>query len=363
MTTLARLRALNARLEPGPMTGHRSFTLAALIICGELLFIFLVRSGVNAHQGSGALEDLMALNPEYAKKPFATRVLVPQVVRALSGPLLPWKSAIDQAAWNVPILSTVLQRFEARRSYYVGEELRTFDHTTEALVCWVVLYAFFVGFVAALRRLIFDVRGDDDCRVLALASAPALVPFMAFGHVWDPATLFFWATLLCLMVEEQWRMYCLVFALACFNRETTLLLAVIFAAGFYGRMPRGRFVGVLAFQIFAAVAIKVALEAILAAHGIGGDSAEWRAGQHLPGGWLVPVDQRVLLVALAFAALAAARSRISRILLGQPMATAALFVAYLLFGQPGEIRVFYELVPLGLLALVPGQRPACSQDA
>jgi hypothetical protein len=334
-----------------------AYALAVAVICAELLFIFIVKSGVNAHQGNAALEDLMVLNSDYVRRPAAKRVLVPQLVRAASLPLAPIKPHIDEAAWNVPVLSSLLERFEARRTYYTLDDvLTTFDHTTEALVCWTILWFFFMGFVFSMRRLVRATRTGDDMRILPIAAAPALVPFMSAGYVWDPATLFFWALLLWLMAEQRWRTYCVVFPLACLNRETTVLLAVVFACGFFGRMERRRFFGLLAFQIAAAAVMYGAVELALSARGVVGPAAEWNLAKHVPSGRLIGIDRFVLGASLAAMTLALVRSRRNPLLLGQAVLIPLLLTAYALFCAPGELRDFYELVPLGLLSLVPVRR-------
>ncbi len=330
------------------------YGLSVAVVCAGLLFIFIMKSGVNAHQGNAALEDLMVLNPDYVRKPAAKRVLVPQLVRAASLPMAPIKPRIDEAAWNVPVLSSLLERFEARRTYYTPDDvLTTFDHTTEALVCWIILWFFFMGFVFSMRRLVRTTRARDDMRILPLAAAPVLVPFMTAGHVWDPATLFFWALLLWLMAEQRWRTYCVVFPLACLNRETTVLLALVFACGFFGHMKRSRFFGLLAFQIGASAAIYAAVELALWARGIGGPAAEWNLTKHLPSGRLIRIDRFVLGASLAATTLAMVRSRRNPLLLGEVVLIPVFLTAYILFCAPGELRDLYELVPLGLLSLVP----------
>ena len=73
-----------------------------------------------------------------------------------------------------------------------------------------------------------------------------------------PAVLFFTAGwLFCL--RRSWRAYYPVFLLGCFNRETILFLAVLFALTWFGRMPRRR----LALHLGAQAILYLGVKALL----------------------------------------------------------------------------------------------------
>lgn len=99
-----------------------------------------------------------------------------------------------------------------------------------------------VGAVYAMRRLATLAFGAGRAATLtALALLPVLACHFvfprefAFWYAWDMSTAFFVTTLLVLVRERRWFVFYPLFVLATYNRETTFVVSMVYAATALGR--------------------------------------------------------------------------------------------------------------------------------
>lgn len=220
-----------------------------------------------------------------------------------------------------------------------------------------LMYGSLLGSVWALR-LLAQSFWPPSTRLDAavLLSVPALAPLtIAYTMIYDFPTLFLFTLGLALMARERWAAFLAVFALGSLNRETTALLALVLLVAYAGRLPARRLAGLMAAQGLIYVLVRGAVA--------------WQF-RHNPGSsvefnlWLQAVififmplaSAAHLLLAAAVGLLVAANYRAKpRFLRAALVALAPTLLAlYALFGNPWEIRVFYELFPICyLLAFQP----------
>ncbi len=313
-------------------TGDRwLYALAVAVVCAQVLFIFLVRSGVNG-LGTAKLDDLITLQ---AGKPYVCRVLVPQIIRIISYCLGPIRASIETNSWRIPVVGTLLTRFHTEPGW-----------ATESLVAFAVMDGFLVGFTLAFRSLLLVMWGGSSrAEVISLAAPTFLLPFFRHGFVYDFATLCLFTCCLVLMAKAEWRLYLLVFILACLNKETSLLLAVVFAYQFFGMLPRKKFMWLLVLQFLIAVSIRVGLETYLSA-----DSSSFRyyLADHFVD-WKVEIPGLTIFSLLVVILLS---RDVPTFLRSELVILPLIYVAYFFSSTPGEYRAMYEAFPLGVATLV-----------
>lgn len=204
------------------------------------------------------------------------------------------------------------------------------------------VYAALVGMLA---RELADLpsRWCAAAAVLALATLP---PFFvgSYGYVYDMPQLAFAALLVWLMARERDLAYVAIFTLACFNKETTVLFALLYAYYHWTALARSRVIVMIALQVVIASVIYGALQYVFAANGGAAIEHYWvRQFNNLlaPNNWpgVVSVALMVLLLAIG---LRGPR----RMLRGALVMALPLAVLFLYGGWPGEYRVFLEIWPL-----------------
>jgi hypothetical protein len=178
----------------------------------------------------------------------------------------------------------------------------------------------------------------------------------AFRISYDFTTLFLVTLCLALMARERWAAFLAAYILSCVNRETSALILAVFLVACYDRLPARRLAALAAAQAL----IFLLIRGLLA----------WQFRDN-PGGSFelslffqllifahMPLDSAAhTLLAAAALMLVAAGFRDKPRFLRRAFAVLApsLLGLYVFFGNPWEIRVFYELYPVWfLLAWRPG---------
>lgn len=250
--------------------------------------------------------------PEFDRRPFVYRVLVPLLARLLS-----------QTGLRLDVATFVI----------VGLSL--------------------AGFIAALYALYVSFGGDKTKALLiAYAAAWFLVPLMMYHRkVYDMTTVFLFALSFVFLLRGWFREYALLFPLVCLNRETAILLPLFFAVWYWRRMKRlSDWLLLFAYQVAAFAIIQGAIHLYYA--DLTGESVALRLVDNLQffAAHLLPTALLLAVVILLFSA--AHRSE-------QPFLRTAfycmfppLLVAYLVTGYGFEVRVFAEVYPVVVMLLV-----------
>lgn len=242
---------MRPRTDVEGLAGARSevlFRLAYAFGALVVLAAFLHQPGIE-HYGPSELGRMV---DGTASKPFVYRVLVPWTIRGAIE-LIP----ADIQHWLV----------DAGGRGRLAAALAFCDHVparqcTAFLVATVIMYGALLGFCFALRQLLSTVFVAPRTFVSAvpLFGLALLPPFFCYtSFVYDFPALLLFTLGLSLMVRERWSAYLLVFVSACFNKETTVLLLVVFAVHFRERLARRSLLGVLAAQAVAFAVIKAGL--------------------------------------------------------------------------------------------------------
>ena len=326
-------------------TRWRWFTLAVLysLASSLVLFIFIMKPPGIHGAGGNTFPDMIAGT---ARKPFVFRQLIPTTVRLVAG-VIPTS------------VTTRLQQMHHGQkrgpllAFLQWEPARTHEYLVAALIA----FGCFFAFACTLRYLIgrfydFPSFVSDLAPIGALLILPVF--FRAAAYIYDPATLCLSTLAVACMVRGAYPLFYLVFALAAFNKETSILLIPLFMV--HARLqgtPRvtcmwhGLFLGIVWGVIKGYVTVQF--------RGNRGGFVEFHLLDHNLRLLGEPVYLfYFILVAAAFAALIrhgwGGRPLFLRAGLGitlVPLLALALFLGYI-----DELRGYYEAVPfLFLLAL------------
>lgn len=312
--------------------------LGLALSAGCVLYIFLHSQSIN-HYERAKFADMV-----YGKayKPFVQRVLLPTAVRAVSS-VIPsrTKVAISREWGNVEFVKQEFSALNWEKEYLA-----------EYAIATMLMYLSLIGFIFSIRYLFEGVFQAPNklivlAQFLALLCLPTL--FTYTNYLYDFPTLFLFTLGLGLMVRARWGLYLALFFIACLNKETTILLTMIFAIHFFPRVAlnRGTYIRLIVSQLLIFAVIKSALHIIFRANP--GSAVEF----HLDHNITIITEYYHLSTFMVWLALALlllyqwpAKPLFLRhgILIMIPLLALTFFLGYL-----DELRDYYEAYPIMIL--------------
>ncbi len=281
-----------------------------------------------------------------AHLPFANRALVPALVRAIDG-------AVSEEA-RARLDATLHDEHVVVRTLDQVAPAWTRERLVQYLACLGILYASLVGFLYALRYLWTGaVKAPPFTGAMVpLLAVAALPPFFDTyaSYMYDFPALLLFTLGLGLLVRRRFVPFLLLYAVGCLNKETTVLLTLVFALYFLVRndLGRRRFALLLVAQVAIFVGVKLGL-ALRFSDNPGG-VVEFRLFRNLVRLPRYPLGS--LYGGLALVAVFVWQwRRIPLFLRCAIVPLAPLIVLTFFLGYFDEIRDYYEALPALLLAL------------
>jgi len=198
--------------------------ICCLVLVGLVFLIFIKDPGINTYDRA-YFSDMV-----YGKahKPFVYRLLVPMTVRLTTAAIpVQLRDSMSSFAGQNSFMCRVFSALEWEIEYFI-----------EYCIASVLLYLSLLGFVLALRYLSKGVFRAEELflDMTVLVTLVVLPTFFEFAnYLSDFAVLLLFALGLGLMVRQRWRLFLLVFTLACLNKETAILFTFIFVIHFLFR--------------------------------------------------------------------------------------------------------------------------------
>ncbi|MBC7235327.1 MAG: hypothetical protein H5T69_05755 [Chloroflexi bacterium] len=311
---------------------------AVLYVLGSLWILIMWTTDVRPFVGLNLLDKARVLDVVFgrAHRPFVYRVLVPWLVRLLLA-LLPegierWFSTDIYVAF--PLVGQMMDFLSWEREYL-----------PVYLAIVFLTYIAIIGFMLSLRWI-----ADQNYRMprylldaLPFFSLLILPVFFKRGthFLYDmPALFLFTLGLACLRAEKH-RWYYTVYILGLLNKETMLLLGLVFVLWHRGRKDRRSLWGHAGVHLFLFALIKGGLALLYRDNP--GAQAEFRLGENLIF-YTYPYWFTTVASVVAVVLLIGHRWQEKPLFLRQALWLVPPFLLlYLVMGSWGEIRVFYEL--------------------
>lgn len=163
-----------------------------------------------------------------AWKPFVYRTLLPTSVRIIS----------EVIPRNVH--STLTDKVESSDFLMLALEKLVWEseYITEYLIAMILIYLSLLGFVFAFRKLFDEIYNSplwfkNVISIILLFAIPAMFQPNYSNYVYDFPALFLFTLGLLLLKQKKWTHFLILFFIACFNKETIILLTMIFVIHFY----------------------------------------------------------------------------------------------------------------------------------
>ena len=221
-----------------------------LFISAYVLFAFVKHPGMNWYERA-MVHDMIYGS---AWKPFVYRTLLPTSVRIVTS-VIPEsvKNEISNAVSNTDWMKLGFSKFKWETEY-----------ATEYFIACCFMLASLVGFAFTFRWFMRSIYPSPDWfsnlfTYISLLGLPAI--FQYYSYLYDFTTLFLFTLGLVLMYKQKWNAFLIVYFLACINKETTILLTMIFAIYFFNenRFDRKLFNKLIVIQLIIFVIVKTSL--------------------------------------------------------------------------------------------------------
>ncbi|MFQ5805956.1 MAG: hypothetical protein ACE5I3_05855 [Phycisphaerae bacterium] len=320
----------------------RMFYLCTCVTLSAIVFgIFVSRPGINGYDRAMFADMVYGT----AHKPFVYRALLPTAVRLVaSGMPSEAKARFTQALADTAAIDNLFKILGWEREYLV-----------EYFIAIVPLYLCLWGFVWSLRYLLRGVyhvsaKVQDVLTLVALVGLTQF--FRYYSYLYDLPNVFLFTLALALMVRSKWKSFLLVYLIACLNKETTILLTMIFAIHFLKQASMSRAVFGALLPIQLAIFGLVRLVLFVAFRDNPGSFVELHVPHHnldLLGAYpLATVFGWCGLALLLFYRWSAKPAFLRHSL----WIVVPLVVLTFFFGYLDELRDYYEAYPIVLLLLL-----------
>lgn len=336
------------------LTKYRALYAFIYIFIHSLIFAyFLTEPGIDAN--SRALVSGLVYGTAY--KPFVFRSLLPTTVRIITL-LIPSgiRDFFNQSLGENPIVQNVFLKLGWEQGYL-----------TEYCITLILLYLSLWGFCFSIRYLFTGLfRAPDKLADLVpLIALLGLPPFFSYtNYIYDIPNWFLSTLVLGLMVYRRWQLFILIFPIACFNKETAILLILTFTIHFIkqNNLRRTLFIKLLIFQVVSFILIKTTISSIfqhnpgslIEFHLFDSHNLLWVRDSLL--NFSPVVKYRQLITAITFFALVRMVfykwSDKPTFLKDGVWVVVPLFLLNTLFGWWDEWRAYYEAYPIVILLVI-----------
>jgi hypothetical protein len=305
------------------------------IVVAVMALVVFTGEGIDAYYRSRLVDMVHGT----AHRPYVYRVLVPASAR-VGTRLIPLRAKL----WLADAFRTWSWRPDGWDPAYASEYLLVLSAMTLSLM----------GFASATRSLFQYVFADYPFQSsLTAAMAVAVVP-ISFGpfsrQIYDFTTLWLFTLGLALIACARWRAFVVLFPFACLNKETAILLTLVFVIR-HARRPHAwsgsTFRWLLAYQLVMFLIIRGGLLYVFRNNP--GATVEMHLFDHnwqvlLHPSWM---SKRLLLAVGALLVGVSGWTRKPTFLRDALLALApVLLVMGLTVGQVDEIRAYYEVYPV-----------------
>jgi hypothetical protein len=337
------LKATDSSRSASRLLRQAVYVVLILSVALAVFVVFLRFSNIGVN-GKATFEKVLSGT---AYRPYVYRQLLPAAANLLA-PYVDGMAALRLGRRSEVVLGERLFRAQLNGRLY----------PRQVTLILAMMYLSLLGFAAAMWLLLRDLGYSR--RIQYLMPPAALLStaiFFGYGYMYDFTVLFLFTLSLWLLHRKAWVPYLAVFALGTLNKETMLVLVLIYAVYYWNRLPRRTFLAIGAAQLGVFALIQSALRYRFRSNP--GGALEW----HLPD--QIAAYQRLLsdspwLIALGIAVLALVAALVIRGWKRKPAFIRCalsplpfLAVLWLLWGYPFEIRNLMEALPVVLILMLP----------
>jgi len=316
--------------------GRRRYqVIVAVITAAVMALVVFSGEGIDAYYRSRLVEMVRGT----AYRPYVYRVLVPGAARV---------ATLLTPAGTRSMLVGAFRAWSWRPDGWDP------DHAPEYASVLLLMTISLVGFVGAMRAMFDVVFADNSKGAATTLTALAVLPIF-FGpfsrQIYDFTTLWLFTLGLTFIADARWRRFAVLFPIACLNKETAILLTLVFCV--YGLRHRSAAVPfrlLLTYQLIVFGVIRIAL--LYAFRNNPGSPVEVHLFDHNLQVFLHPwwVSKRFVIAVLATGVGVVGWKHKPTFLRDAALSLIpVLGLMGVTVGQVDEIRAYYEIYPVVIL--------------
>jgi len=277
-----------------------------------------------------------------AGRPYVLRMLFPETIRLIK--------------WLIPedVQSRIVSFFTAKKwlSFYFAS-----DRAFEYAIALALSFLFFLGFSFVLKSLAgYFYRDSLLTQYITVFTGMMIIPLCSsYSHfVYDPATLFLFSFGVLLVVKKRLVPLLLFYPLLALNKETSVLLILVFIAYQFRQMPVKRIAAVSVLMGGMWFTIRILVIQTFAANP--GTIAEFHLFDHNLKLWGNPASASLFLmvfISLGSLIIYEWKEKDEFLRRGFTVVFCPLFFLAVFFGYIDEIRALYETIPFVALLAAP----------
>ncbi|MCH7964802.1 MAG: hypothetical protein IH852_12790 [Bacteroidetes bacterium] len=215
------------------------------LIAGCVLIIFVIFPGINDDKPS-MFGDMIYGK---ASKPYVYRVLLPATVRVLSAPIpQTLRNTISIKIEDSISLNKLFKKLKWEKELAV-------EYSFAMLIMFLSLWGFSIA-VRHLFILFYNTSSwfADSVSVLALLGLPAMFQYTSF--IYDFPLLLLYTLGLIFLYKQGWKKFLIIFLVGCINKETTILLTLVFYIFYKSGLNKELFNKLLVAQLATFILVK-----------------------------------------------------------------------------------------------------------
>jgi len=218
------------------------------LIAGCVLIMFVISPGINDNKPS-MFDDMIYGK---ASKPFVYRVLLPATVRILSAPVpQTLRNNIANKIEDNISLNKLFKKLKWEKELAV-------EYSFALLMMFISLWGF--SFAVRYLFLLFYNTSSwfaDSISLLALLGLPTMFQYTSF--IYDFPLLLLYTLGLIFLYKQDWIKFLIIFLIGCVNKETTVLLTLVFYIYYKSNLKKELFNKLLIAQIAIFILVKGSL--------------------------------------------------------------------------------------------------------
>jgi hypothetical protein len=221
------------------------YYLVTALIAGCVLIMFVIFPGINDDKPS-KFSDMIYGN---ASKPFVYRVLLPATVRMLSAPVpQTLRNTISNKIEDNISLNKLFKKLKWEKELAV-------EYIFSMLFMFLSLWGFSFA-VRYLFTLFYNTSSwiADSVSVLALLGLPTMFQYTSF--IYDFPLLLLYTLGLIFLYKQDWIKFLIIFLIGCINKETTILLTLVFYIFYKSDLTKDLFNKLLIVQFAIFILVK-----------------------------------------------------------------------------------------------------------
>jgi hypothetical protein len=307
-----------------------AFAVAAIINSTWIYYVYLSITNI----GTYAPANFSKMLDGTADRPFAYRILIPQIAKLLS-PFIP-ANILNWFVHSQDPVKMVFDRFSGNQ------------HPNAAVITMIVMYLSLLGFAFVEKNIVqsLDMHASLQFILPLFAQIMILPQTFPFGYFYDLPQIFLMSLCILFLYGQNWFLYLLFFAITTLNKETTFTLIAVYVIYYFPRPPREKFIKLLLGQVLMYTLIRAWLFILYRDNGGANIQSNFAGNFHIYSAAPALIILTLIYFGVILFSIIKQWNQSHEFLRCGLIIFAIIFAFFVTSGIPMEFRVFLDALPI-----------------